>query len=81
MTKTVADQGLSVDEYKSIVEVVQNDPEVPEGVSTHPRGSAVRAVPTRYCPKDDPEGATPHRDFRLFAAGAGAATATGGGWT
>ena len=28
MTKAVADQGLSVEEYSSIIEVAQNDPEV-----------------------------------------------------
>jgi uncharacterized protein DUF4168 len=28
MTKAVTDQGLSVDEYTSIIEVAQNDPEV-----------------------------------------------------
>jgi hypothetical protein len=28
MTKAVADQGLSVEEYSSIMEVAQNDPEV-----------------------------------------------------
>jgi hypothetical protein len=39
------------------------------------------SVHTRYCPKDDLEDATPYLDFRFFAAGAGAAAATGGGST
>jgi hypothetical protein len=39
------------------------------------------SVHTRYCPKDDLGDATPYLDFRFFAAGAGAAAATGGGST